>query len=107
MRDYEFYNGTSDPDRTSPARAVASIQGIAAAWLLVLGAAFVALLPCAMNIAEASVVRTAHVARTEIAQLLQKVPGSPQARHPSLGRGAGTGDVLHAAAAELHLHDTL
>ncbi len=76
MRDHEFLREAADLDRTDPARAVASIQGIAAAWLLVLAAAAIALLPCAVTVAEASVVHTAHVARSEITLLLHDHPAA-------------------------------
>ncbi len=68
----------SDPDWTDPERAVASLQGIAAAWLLVLGVALVALLPDVLSVAHASAVRTAEVARSEIAQVLGRGPEAPQ-----------------------------
>jgi hypothetical protein len=107
MRDYEIFREASDPDRTDPVRAVASFQGIAAAWLLVLAAAFIALLPCVVNVAEAKVVRTAHVARSEIVELLRSVPSSLQPRHPLLSLEPRASVARRTAAMELGLGGTL
>ena len=87
MRNYAVGRKASDPDRTDPERAVASIQGIAAAWLLVLAAALVALLPNALSIAEATAARTAYLARAEVTEVLRSMPSMLQ-------QGLDTADIL-------------
>lgn len=94
MRDDDIFRETSDPDRTDPARAVASFRGIAAAWLLVLAAAAVAVLPSAVNVAEASAVHTAHAARSEITVLLHGVSSSLRSRPAILSRARAVAETL-------------
>lgn len=107
MRDHEIFREASDSDRTDPVRAVASFQGIAAAWLLVLAAAAVAVLPCAVTVAEASAARTAHVARSEITAFLRGVPNALQPRHPFLSQEPQASVARRTAAVNLDLEDTL
>jgi hypothetical protein len=94
MRDYAVGRKASDPDRTNPERAVASIQGIAAAWLLVLAAALVALLPSALTIAEATAARTASLARSEVTEVLRSMPSMLQPHDLILSQMPDAADIL-------------
>jgi hypothetical protein len=94
MRNYAVGRKASDPDRTNPERAVASIQGIAAAWLLVLAAALVALLPNALSIAEAAAARTAYLARAEVTEVLRSMPSMLQPHDLIVSQGLDTADIL-------------
>ena len=94
MGNYAVGRKASDPDRTDPERAVASIQGIAAAWLLVLAAALVALLPSALSIAEATAARTAYLARAEVTEVLRSMPSMLQPHDLIVSQGLDTADIL-------------
>jgi hypothetical protein len=94
MRNYAVGRKASDPDRTDPEQAVASIQDIAAAWLLVLAAALVAFLPNALSIAEATAVRTAYLARVEVTEVLRSMPSMLQPHDLIVSQGLDTADIL-------------
>jgi len=100
MPRHDIDREASDVDRTDPQRAVASLQGIAAAWLLVLALGVVAILPSALSVAEHSAIRTARAASLELSALAQRVPRVLTHR-PSLSRGSGTGTAFAAAASRL------
>jgi len=101
MPRHDIDREAADADRTDPRRAVASLQGVAAAWLLVLAAGLVAVLPGALSVAEHSAIRSAHAARLEITEFAHKVPEALLAHHPSLGRGAGASAAVAAAGFRL------
>jgi len=100
MPRHDIDREASDVDRTDPQRAVASLQGIAAAWLLVLALGVVAILPSALSVAEHSAIRTARAASLELAALAQRVPQALTHR-ARLSRGSGAGTALAATALRL------
>ncbi|HTZ76346.1 MAG TPA: hypothetical protein VMC10_00485 [Stellaceae bacterium] len=89
MPNHESHREADDIDRTDPRRAAASLQGIAAAWLLVLAAGLVAILPTAVDAAEHSVLRTARAAQLELTTLARTLPHRLLAHQPALSRSAG------------------
>ena len=102
MTRHEIDREASDADRTDPQRAVASLQGIAAAWLLVLAVGAVAVLPGALHVAEHSALRTVHVARLEINGLAHEVPRRLLSRRPSLSPSeAFAADASHLSPGTL------
>lgn len=100
MRDYPIDRKASDPDQTDPGRAVASLQGIAAAWLVVLAAALVTLLPSTLSTVEALVVHAAHVVRSEIMEFSVSTPNALQPHDLIMNRGPDMTDVHLVQAVE-------
>lgn len=94
MRNCAIDRKASDPDQMDPERAAVSVRAIAAAWLLVLAAGLVALLPSALDIAEAAMVRTAYLARSEITEVLPRLPNVPQPHDLTPSQMPDAADIL-------------